>query len=116
MCRDQNIEVADRRAAFGENAPDSPELKSGILSEVDDFDSSSEGVNKAMQSARAFAVSAKSQLREADSADAQVRRFVRSDASRDLAFPAQGVANGVRVEKILHRPSNRFLRVAIECA
>lgn len=116
MCRDQNIEVADRRTAFGENGPDSPELKGGILPEVDDFDSSRECIDEAMQSARAFAVSTKSQLGEADSADAQVRRFVRSDASRDLALPAQGVANCVRVEEILHRPSRGFLRVAIECA
>jgi len=116
MCRDQNIEVADRRAAFGENAPDSPELKSGILSEVDDLDSGREGIDEAMQSARAFAASAKSQLGEGDSADAKVRRFVRSDASRDLALAAQGVANCVRVEEILHRPSRGFLRVAIECA
>jgi hypothetical protein len=41
---------------------------------------------------------------------------VRSDAFRDLAFPAQGVANCVRVEEILHRPSRGFLRAAIEFA
>ncbi len=112
---DQNIEVADRRTTFGENGPDSPELKGGILSEVDDFDSRREGIDEAMQPARAFAVSAKSQLGEGNGADAQARRFVRSDASRDLALAAQGVANRVRVEEILHRPSRGFLRVAIEC-
>jgi hypothetical protein len=41
---------------------------------------------------------------------------VRSDSTRDLALAAQGVANCVRVEEILHRPSRGFLRVAIECA
>jgi hypothetical protein len=116
MRRDQDIEVANRRTTFGENGPDSPELKGGILSEVDDFDSGRKGIDEAMQSARAFAVSAKSQLGEGDSADAQVRRFVRSDSTRDLALAAQGVANCVRVEEILHRPSRGFLRVAIECA
>ncbi len=50
MCRDQNIEVADRRTTFGENGPDSPELKGGILSEVDDFESGRERIDKAMQS------------------------------------------------------------------
>jgi hypothetical protein len=116
MCRYQNIEFTDRRAAFGENVPDSPELKGGIPAKIDDFDSGREGIDETMEFARAFSVSTKSQLGEGDSADAQVRRFVRSDASRDLALAAQGVANGIRVEEILHRPSRGFLRVEIERA
>ncbi len=116
MCRDQNIEVSDRRTTLGENGPDSPELKGGIPSEVDDIDSGREGIDETMQSARAFAVGAKSQLGEGDGADAQVRRFVGSDASRDLALAAQSVANCVRIEEVLHRPSRGFLRVAIERA
>ncbi len=70
MCRDQNIELADRRAAFGKKAPDSPELQRSLLAKAHDFDRGRERVDEGMKPPGALSVSAIAQLSKTDGTNA----------------------------------------------
>ena len=109
MCGDQDIELPDRCSSFGKYATDPSELGRRGFVERHHFDGRSERVDEAMEFPRSLSVGSVPKFSESDRAHADVRRIACPDASAHASLSAQGEADAVGVEKVLHDGSKGFL-------